>query len=130
MSYEFNAAENRVIRATGRRTKLWGTMTLGGGLLAILVILAALSGGSFGPAIWVVALLLALIPIFVGRNFIQAGNSLSAVVTTEGNDIDHLMASMSGLARAFTMLSAATALWVALVLMGVALALSSAPPVG
>jgi len=125
VSYEFNAEENRVIRRTGRRTRLWGIMTLGGGILGLLVVLAALSGGTFDPVVWVVLILIGLIPILIGRNFIQAGNSLSSVVTTEGNDIDHLMASMSGLARAFTMLSAATALWVALALIGVALTMGT-----
>lgn len=130
MSYEFNAEENRVIRRTGKRTRLWGMMTLGGGILGIVGVLGALRGGSFDPVVWVVFILLGVIPIFVGRTFMQAGNSLSAVVKTEGNDIDHLMASMSGLARAFTMLSAATAFWVALVLMGVALTMASASMAG
>jgi len=100
-------------------------MTLGGGILGLLVVLAALSTGTFDPVVWVVLVLIGLIPILIGRNFIKAGNSLSSVVTTEGSDIDHLMASMSGLARAFTMLSAATALWVALALVGAALTMGT-----
>jgi beta-lactamase regulating signal transducer with metallopeptidase domain len=129
MAYEFNAGENAVIRRTGKRTKLWGIMTLGSGFLGLLAVLAALSTGSFSPVAAGVYVLLALIPIMIGRNFIQAGNSLAAVVTTEGSDIDHLMASMAGLAKAFTILSAATALWAALVLMGIALTVA-APELG
>ena len=125
MSYEFNAAENEIIRKTGKRTKVWGMLTLGGGILtAFLGLSAALTGGSFGVGAGVVYLLLALIPIVIGRNFVQAGNALSSVVTTEGNDIDHLMASMSGLGKAFIIQTAAAAVWAALVLIGIALAIT------
>jgi hypothetical protein len=125
MSYEFQARENTVIRRTGKRTKLWGTMTLGAGaLIAFIGVGAALTGGEFGVAAGVVYLLLALIPIFIGRNFRRAGNALIAVVNTEGNDIDHLMNSMDGLGRAFLIQAAAAALWAMLMLAGIALAIA------
>ena len=126
MSYEFNAAENEITRKTGRRTKVWGMLTLGAGILTgLLGVSAALTGGSFGLVAGVVYVLLALIPFVVGRNFVQAGDALTAVVITEGNDIDHLMASMSGLGKAFIIQTAAAALWAALVLAGMALAIAA-----
>lgn len=125
MSYEFQAAENAVIRKTGKRTKLWGMMTLGAGaLVATIGVLAALTGGSFGLAAGIVYVLLALIPIVIGSNFVRAGKALISVVTTEGNDIDHLMTAMDGLGRAFIVQAAAAALWAALMLVGIAMAIS------
>ena len=97
MSYEFNAAENEIIHKTGKRTRLWGMLTLGGGVLtALLGVSAALTGGSFGVVAGIFYILLASIPIVSGRSFVQAGNSLSSVVTTEGNDLDHLLGFASG----------------------------------
>ena len=126
MSYEFNAAENEIIHKTGKRTRLWGMLTLGGGILtALLGVSAALTGGSFGVVAGIFYVLLASIPIVSGRSFVQAGNSLSSVVTTEGDDLDHLMASMTGLGNAFIIQSAAAAVWAALVLIGIALAIAA-----
>lgn len=101
--YEFTEEENKIIRATGRRVKVWGLFTLfAGGLWALGGIGVAMSGA--GSVTLVAGLLygvLALIPIFIGLNFSQAGTAFGFVVTTEGNDISHLMVAVSSLGKAF-----------------------------
>ena len=101
--YEFTDEENRIIRATGRRVKVWGIFTLLGGVLwALGGIGVAMSGaGSVTLIAGLLYGLLALIPIFIGLNFSQAGTAFGFVVTTEGNDISHLMVAVSSLGKAF-----------------------------
>ncbi len=125
MAYEFTADQNEVIRKTGSRTKIWGILTLAvGGLTALMGLVAALSGEAVGLIGGVIYGLLALIPIFVGLNFMKAGNALGAVVTTEGNDIDHLMESMEGLGKAFLIQLVAAVVWGGLVILGIIVALA------
>ena len=101
--YEFSEEENEIIRATGKHVKIWGIFTLvGGALWALAGVGVAISGsGAVTLISGLVYLLLALIPIFIGLNFRQAGTALGFVVTTEGNDISHLMVAVSSLGKAF-----------------------------
>jgi hypothetical protein len=125
MSYEFSAAENEIISKTGWRTKVWGMLTLAGGILtALMGVGAAMTGEAFGLIAGVFYVLLALIPIVIGRSFMAAGNALGSVVTTQGNDIDHLMASMEGLGKAFIIQIVATAIWAGLIVLGIVAAIA------
>lgn len=123
--YEFNAEENAIINATGLRAKTWGVLTLVAAvLLGTAGILAAVSTEGFGAVAGVIYALLALIPIFIGLNFVRAGNALGAVVTTRGNDIDHLMGSLQNLSNAFLIQIVATVLWFVAFLVGIAAAVA------
>lgn len=123
--YEFTTAQNQVIRATGSRTRIWGILSLiGGGLTALIGLGALFTGEAFGVVAGIVYGLLSLIPIFVGLNFLKAGRALGTVVTTEGDDIDHLMSAMVSLSRAFLIQIVATAVWGGLVLVGIIAAIA------
>ena len=118
--YEFTTTQDRIIRTTGSRARIWGILTLiGGGLTALTGVLALFTGEDFGVVAAIVYAVLALIPIFVGLNFLQAGKALDAVVTTRGSDIDHLMESISSVGKALYIQIVAVTIWFALVVLGI-----------
>ena len=111
--YEFTTSENKVIRSTGSRVKTWGVFSLIAGGVTILVAAVSLSiGEAAGVVGGIIYAALALIPIFIGLNFVRAGRALEAVVGTEGSDIDHLMGAMQNLGKAFLIQIVAAASWV------------------
>ncbi|MDA0330019.1 MAG: hypothetical protein O2958_13565 [Gemmatimonadetes bacterium] len=125
MSYEFSATENEIIRKAGSRTKIWGILTLAGGILtALMGLAAAMSGETFGIVAGVIYALLALIPIIIGRSFMEAGNALGAAVTTAGSDIDHLMTALTGLSKAFIIQIVAAAVWGGILILGIVAAIA------
>lgn len=113
--YEFDQLQNREIEKTADRTRLWGIVSLIGGIVALLLTLVFIVGivsanllgklgtnatvafaiifGFFGP--------LGLVYTVVGKLYIDSGNALKAVVTTAGNDVAHLMTALDKLANAF-----------------------------
>ena len=117
--YEFTDEENKIIRATGRRVKVWGMFTLlAGALWAVGGVGVAMSGaGSFTLLVGLLYGLLALIPIFIGLNFRQAGTAFGFVVTTEGNDISHLMVAVSSLGKAFLIQVVLASIYLAVVVL-------------
>lgn len=122
--YEFTAAENHVIQATGRRVKLWGIFTLSVGTLTALLGLVILSLGfaSEGMIAFLPGMiygLLSLIPIFIGIHFIRAGGALGAVVATEGSDIGYLMDAITSLGKAFLIQIVMATIWVVIFLLAV-----------
>lgn len=122
-SYEFDAAQNEVIRRAGARTRWWGIFTLAVGVLMIAgALVAILSGGAAAILGGLVYGAIALIPVFVGLNFIRSGKALQAVVATTGSDIGHLMRALDNLSRAFLIQIAAAAVWIALGVIGAILA--------
>jgi hypothetical protein len=95
-SYEFNDYENSVIDKTASRMKLWGIIsTVIGGLQIVE------SCGMFWSAQYATNLPIGIVAIVVGVTFIGAGNSLKAVVTTQGNDLMHMMQAMQKMSSAF-----------------------------
>lgn len=129
VGYEFDSAENQVIRKTGSRTWAWGliifSIGLLQGLLGVLFAVGMASEGELaaGLVVFVIYGVLVLIPILVGLYFMRAGKSMKAVVTTVGSDIEHLMGAMRSLGKAFLIQIVATILfvllWVALVAISV-----------
>jgi len=94
--YEFNDMENAIIAKTAGRAKVWGIISIVIGALYLLSslffflspgLLANLAPGIGG--------------IVVGITFVGVGNSLSSIVQTQGNDIEHMMAAMQKLGTAF-----------------------------
>ena len=111
--YEFTTSENQVIRSTGSRVWTWGVFSLIAGALTVLGGAALFLTGEVGGVIGgIIYLLLALIPIFIGLNFVRAGRALGAVVGTEGSDIDHLMSAIQNLGSAFRIQIVAAVSWV------------------
>ena len=113
--YEFTPAQNKVIRSTGSRVRIWGVFSLiGGGLTVLGAVALFFTGEAAGVVVGIIWGVLALIPIFIGLNFFRAGRALGAVVGTEGSDIDHLMGAIQNLGTAFLIQVVAAVLWVSL----------------
>lgn len=96
--YEFNTAENEVIKRAGARATAWGAVSVvvGGFQLISLVSRDA------NTVALLVGLATALASIVVGLAFIGVGSSFKLVVNTQGNDIHNLMGAIKNLDRAFT----------------------------
>jgi hypothetical protein len=104
--YEFSRAENQIIARTGSRTTIWGYITVVAGALMLLGSIAGLIGGyaamgAPGALLGLVYAAPALLFIFVGRQFVQAGAALGSIVTTAGRDIRHLLTALEKLGSAF-----------------------------
>jgi hypothetical protein len=95
-SYEFNDFENTILDKTAARARLWGIISTTIGALQIMGSCAMFASpplATYLPA--------GIVAIVVGITFIGVGNSLRSVVTTQGNDLMHLMAAMHKLSTAF-----------------------------
>lgn len=95
-NYEFNEYENSVIDKTASRMKLWGVISTTIGALQIVG-----SCGMFASPNLATYLPAGIVAIVVGVTFMGAGNSLKSVVTTQGNDMMHLMQAMQKMSTAF-----------------------------
>jgi hypothetical protein len=95
-NYEFNEYENSIIDKTASRAKLWGIISTTIGALQIVG-----SCGMFASPTLATYLPAGIVAIVVGVTFIGAGNSLKSVVTTQGNDLMHLMQAMQKMSTAF-----------------------------
>ena len=95
-NYEFNEYENTIIDKAAGRMKLWGTISTVIGALQLLG-----SCGMFVDAKYATNLPAGIVAIVVGVTFMGAGNSLKSVVTTQGNDLMHLMQALQKMSTAF-----------------------------
>jgi len=95
-TYEFNDYENSIIEKTASRAKLWGIISTTIGALQVVG-----SCGMFASPTLATYLPAGIVAIVVGVTFIGAGNSLRAVVSTQGNDLMHLMQAMQKMSTAF-----------------------------
>ena len=124
--YEFTPSQNKVIRSTGSRVRVWGVFSLIGAGLTVLIGVALLFAGEVaGVVVGIIYGLLALIPIFIGLNFVRAGRALGAVVGTEGSDIDHLMGAIQNLGTAFLIQIVAAVFWVVIFIVLVTISIGS-----
>ena len=94
--YEFSEAENTVIGKTAGRAKLWGIISIVVGSLYTMSTCGAFASPSF-----LTNLPSGVIGIVVGIFFVGVGNSLQNVVTTQGNDIQHIMEALQKMGTAF-----------------------------
>jgi hypothetical protein len=83
--YEFTVPQNAIIQKTATYARLWGIISIFVGAIQILA----------------AQLLPGIVSIVIGMVFIGVAGSLKAVVVTEGNDIDHMMAAVQKLGNAF-----------------------------
>ncbi len=95
-NYEFNDYENQIIGTTAGRARTWGIISIVVGALNTLIgFLFFLS-----PSL-LVNLVSGIISIIIGVVFLGVGGSLASVVSTQGNDIEHMMRAMQKLSSAF-----------------------------
>lgn len=108
--YEFGDMENVSIDKTGRRSYIWGVISIIIGVLAILGGVAAiafvgeLSGelGFLTPGVILAVLVpTAVVNFATGFLYVSAGKAFRAVVETEGNDVELLMTGLNKMAGAF-----------------------------
>jgi len=95
-TYEFSEMENQIIEKTASRAKTWGIISIVIGALQALVGL-----GSFAAPQLAGTLIQGIVSIIIGVTFLGAGNSLKAVVDTQGNDIPHMMTALQKIGSAF-----------------------------
>lgn len=95
-NYEFNDAENVVIDKTASRAKLWGIISTTVGALQVVS-----SCGMFASPMLGTNFITGIIAIIVGVTFMGVGNSLKAVVNTQGSDLMHMMQALDKMSGAF-----------------------------
>ena len=117
-TYEFNPYENSILTRTGSRAKLWGTISTVVGVLQIFG-----SCGMVSTPLLAAYLPAGIVAIVVGLTFIGAGSSLKAVVTTQGNDLMHLMQAMHKMSTAFIIQIVCVVIGFALAVIGIVLAM-------
>ncbi len=111
--YEFDAAQNEILRRSARLTTVWGVVAVLAGLLVAywgVRIMAdpeswAEVAASFGTAIPL---------IVVGLASLRIGGRLMAIVGTEGNDVTHFMDAVSAVGRAFMLQAILIVGWIGL----------------
>ena len=116
--YEFGGYENMVIDKCGRKAHLWGIISLIVGVLLVLLLGGALiafetsvDAADLPPDMplsknLIRGLLIGLLPIAVGnlvmgKLYMDSGNALKQVVTTQGNDVELLMRGLDRMGKAF-----------------------------
>ena len=111
-AHEFGPHENQVIGQAGKWIGYWSWIAiLSGGLMAVGSLLNA--EGRVG------GLVMGAVYVFVGTYFRGAAAAMKDAVSTEGNDVAHLMTALDKLSSAFKVM-------VLLVFVGVVLGLVAA----
>ena len=98
--YEFSDAENHTIRAAGSRTGVWGGISIGVGVMNLLLGAGVLAKGGGLQAS--ASLATGVVSIVVGATFLNIGKALKGVVETKGNDIGLMMGALQQLTKAVT----------------------------
>jgi hypothetical protein len=115
--YEFNAHQNSILRAMAVKMKYVGFIyVFAGGLMAMVSVVAMFMKPWFG-----LFYLCVFVPqLLIGIWNIRAANSFGFVVTTEGNDIRHLMNAVVSLRKLYTLMFWVMSLALTLVVVGIA----------
>ena len=93
--YEFTPAQNEVLAKASRWITLFAwTMILSAVIMTVGGVLSEDEGA-------ISALIAAAVYFIIGVNFRSSARSMSEVVQTEGNDIDHLVTAVDDLGDAF-----------------------------
>ncbi len=112
VALEFSAVDDVALERVGKRTRQWGlTALIGGGLMLVIAILgmvlpSALDApeqvATMAIGIALVSVLpLSLVNLGVGVFYMRAAESISAIATTRGHDLPHLMTALEKLRIAF-----------------------------
>jgi hypothetical protein len=95
--YEFSTEQNRILERLSRRMKAVAVfLFVFGGLIGIQALQLTVAGESFLFSAGIAA-----VYVLMGIWTFKAGKSYEKVVTTEGNDIDHLMDATGSLLSLF-----------------------------
>lgn len=108
-SHEFGPHENQIIGKAGKWIGYWSWIAIVSGALMII-------GGILDSEDLIAGLIMGGVYIGVGAYFRGAASAMSDVVSTAGNDVQHLMTALDRLSSAFKVM-------VLLVLIGAVLAL-------
>ncbi len=99
--YEFSDAQNQVIHDLARKMQGVGIFMIALGVLALAGFVAGLLAPDLVPSlIWV---FIAAYFVAVGLWSVRAARELEKVVTTEGEDIPHLMRAMGEIKKLYTL---------------------------
>ncbi|MBL8955695.1 MAG: hypothetical protein JNK82_33280 [Myxococcaceae bacterium] len=98
MSYEFNSTEDATLQVAGSRAGAWGGISVGLGIIQLLLGGWMFSSGKPGLP----SLVSGIVSIVIGAMFLGVGGSLKNIVATKGNDVGHLMEAMKKLTTALT----------------------------
>jgi hypothetical protein len=101
--YEFGARENSIIGETAGWIQKFAWISIIGGVLVALGGVFTLPGG-------LANIVFGVVNLTIGIWFRGAATSLASVVTTQGNDVDHLMSALKNLGTAYKALVALTVL--------------------
>jgi uncharacterized membrane protein len=117
VQYEFNAHQNSIIRGLAVKMKYVGFIyVFAGGLMALISVFALLMKPWFG-----LFYLCVFTPqLLIGIWSIRASNSFGFVVTTAGNDIEHLMSAIASMRKLYTLMFWVLVLVLTLVVIGIA----------
>jgi hypothetical protein len=115
--YEFNAYQNSIIKGLALKMKFVGFIyVFAGGLMALVSVVALYLKPWFG-----VFYLCVFTPwLLIGIWNINSANSFGFVVTTVGNDIQHLMNALISLRKLYSLMFWVMVLGLTLVLVGIA----------
>lgn len=94
--YEFNDYENSIVAKTAGRARLWGIISI------VIGALYTLSGFLFflSPGL-ITNFVTGIIGIVIGVVFLGVGSSLNSVVSSQGNDVEHMMNALNKMSTAF-----------------------------
>lgn len=110
MSYEFDADADQRLARVATRVLLWGTVSLGIGVLGLALAIASSTGMAFPLPVstWRLLPLLCL-QLVLGAFYVGAGRQLHAIVATQGHDIDHALHAIDHLTCALRLEALLTA---------------------
>ena len=117
--YEFNDKENDVIARAANRTRAWGVLSM---LLGGMNVIAG--GIAFLYPILLANLVSGVVSMVVGASFVRAARSLSSVVTTQGDDVRHMMEALDRVSTALVVQMVSTLIGFCLAALAVAMVLS------
>lgn len=113
--HEFGAVEDQAMRQAGKRTRMWGVVSLVLGALTVLgaIIISVLGVALPGPMAggMVAGAVLGtsgLIQLSTGYFYVQSGSRIESVADTQGNDVEHLMQGLDKLGNAMRIESIVT----------------------
>jgi hypothetical protein len=101
--YEFNARENAIIGDTAGWIQKFAWIAILGGVLSAI-------GGVFSLPSGLASIAVGVFYLVIGMWFKGAAQSLASVVSTEGNDVSHLLSALKELGKAYKVMVALTVL--------------------
>lgn len=121
--HEFSAAENETFAALARDMRFVGGFCMLTVVSGSLGVLGSVMQRQLGTAVWGVGL--TVLSYFLAMWLKRSSESFARVVTTQHNDVAHLMAALDQLATMFRVLRVMLAVYLALFALGLVVALAA-----